>query len=127
TGLDTLKTIEHTTVTLGRAAEQDRHAVAKLVDDLLEDSKKLLLLPFSTVSASFPKMVRDLCRDQGKEADLDIHGEEIEIDKRILEEMKDPLVHLLRNSVDHGIEDPGERARRGKPSRATITLSVSQV
>ena len=112
---------------LTRTAEQDRHAIGKLVDDLLEDSKKLLLLPFATLAAPFPKLVRDLCRDQGKEADLVIHGEEVEIDKRILEEMKDPLIHLLRNCVDHGIETPDERRRLGKPSRATITLAVSQV
>ncbi len=125
--LDHLKLLESKVVALTRTAEQDRHVVGKLVDDLLEDSKKLLLLPFDTISASFPKLVRDLCRDQGKEADLKIYGENIEIDKRILEEMKDPLIHLLRNSIDHGIEPPGERTRRGKPPRATITLAVTQV
>ncbi|MEK6210805.1 MAG: hybrid sensor histidine kinase/response regulator [Pseudomonadota bacterium] len=125
--MDYLKSVERSTAMLGRVAEQDRYAVGKLVDDLLEDSKKLLLLPFATISASFPKLVRDLSRDQGKEADLTIHGEDVEIDKRILEEMKDPLVHLLRNSIDHGVEPPGERTRRGKPPRATITLAVTQV
>lgn len=123
--LEMVKSIEHQAAALGQTAEQDRYAIGKLVDDLLEDSKKFLLLPFATLVASFPKLVRDLCRDQGKEADLTIHGEDIEIDKRILEEMKDPLVHLLRNSVDHGIEPPGERARLGKPPRARITLTAS--
>jgi two-component system, chemotaxis family, sensor kinase CheA len=125
--LEYLKSLESKVTALTRTAEQDRYAVGKLVDDLLEDSKKLLLLPFATISASFPKVVRDLCRDQGKEADLTIRGEEVEIDKRILEEMKDPLIHLLRNSIDHGIEPAGERTRRGKPPRATITLAVTQV
>jgi len=125
--LDHLKSLESKVAALGRTAEQDRYAVGKLVDDLLEDSKKLLLLPFDTISASFPKLVRDLCRDQGKEADLTIQGDGIEIDKRILEEMKDPLIHLLRNCVDHGIEPPGERTRRDKPPRGRITLAVSQV
>ncbi|MGH8502558.1 MAG: response regulator [Gammaproteobacteria bacterium] len=125
--MDYFKAVEHRTATLGRATEQESYAVGKLVDDLLEGSKKLLLLPFATVSASFPKMVRELCRDEGKEADLTILGEDVEIDKRILEEMKDPLTHLLRNSIDHGVEPPGERTRRGKPARATITLAVSQV
>ena len=126
TSLDTLKLLEGKTASLAKAAEQDRYSIGRLADDLLEHSKKLLLLPFATISVSFPKLVRDLCRDQGKEADLAIHGEDVEIDKRILEEMKDPLVHLLRNSVDHGIELPGERTRLGKPSRATITLIVSR-
>jgi two-component system chemotaxis sensor kinase CheA len=125
--LDHLKSLERKVAALTRTAEQDLHVVGKLVDDLLEDSKKLLMLPFATLAAPFPKLVRDLCRDQGKEADLTILGEDIEIDKRILEEMKDPLIHLLRNCVDHGIEPPGERARRDKPSRGTITLAVTQV
>lgn len=122
-----LKSIEDKVAGLTRAAEQDRHAVGKLVDDLLEDSKKLLLLPFATLSAAFPKLVRDLCRDLGKEAELKIYGQHIEIDKRILEEMKDPLIHLLRNSLDHGVETAAERKQRGKPSSATITLTASQV
>lgn len=122
-----LKSLEGTVAGLTSTAEQDRYVVGKLVDDLLEDSKKLLLLPFDTISASFAKLVRDLCRDQGKEADLQIYGEHIEIDKRILEEMKDPIIHLLRNSVDHGIESPAERKARGKPARAMIKLALSQV
>jgi two-component system chemotaxis sensor kinase CheA len=71
------------------------------------------------------KLVRDLCRDQGKEAELTIHGEEVTIDKRILEQLKDPLIHLLRNCIDHGIETPDRRRRAGKPPRAAITLTVS--
>jgi two-component system chemotaxis sensor kinase CheA len=124
---DYLKLLEIKTSTLEQVAKQDCHAVSKLVDDLLEDSKKLLLLPFSSISAAFPKLVRDLCRDQGKEASLVIHGEDIEIDKRILEEIKDPLVHLLRNCVDHGIEPPAARVANGKPARATIKLAVSHI
>ena len=125
--LDYLDSLEGHVAALSRTADQDRQVIGKLVDDLLEDSKKLLLLPFATLAAPFPKLVRDLCRDQGKEADLVIRGEEVEIDKRILEEMKDPLIHLLRNCVDHGIETPEARRRAGKPSRATITLAASQV
>jgi two-component system chemotaxis sensor kinase CheA len=122
-----LGSLEGYVAALSRTADQDRQVIGKLVDDLLEESKKLLLLPFATLAAPFPKLVRDLCRDQGKEADLVVRGEEVEIDKRILEEMKDPLIHLLRNAVDHGVETPDERRRSGKPSRATITLAASQV
>lgn len=122
-----LKMLEAGLGSLIRGAERDLHSVGKLVDDLLAGSKQLLLLPFARISASFPKLVRDLCRDQGKEADLVIHGEDIEIDKRILEEIKDPLVHLLRNSIDHGIETPAERVKRGKAARATIILAVSRL
>ena len=125
--LDHFESLDVHVAALSRTADQDRQVIGKLVDDLLEGSKQLLLLPFGTLAAAFPKLVRDLCRDQGKEADLVIRGEEVEIDKRILEEMKAPLIHLLRNCVDHGIETPEERRRSGKPSRATITLAASQV
>ena len=125
--VDYLKSLENRVAAITQTAEQDRHLVGKLVDDLLEESKKLLLLPFGTLSTSFPKLVRDLCRDQGKDADLVLRGEEVEIDKRILEEMKDPLIHLLRNCIDHGVESSEQRTRLGKPPRATITLAVSRV
>jgi two-component system chemotaxis sensor kinase CheA len=125
--LDHLKSLEGSVAALAKTAQQDQQAVGKLVDDLLEHSKRLLLLPFATLAAPFPKLVRDLCRDQAKEADLVVRGEDVEIDKRVLEEMKAPLIHLLRNAVDHGVEAPDERQRLGKPSRATITLAASRV
>ena len=125
--VDHLKSLEDRVAALAGTADQDGQIIGKLVDDLLEDSKKLLLLPFATLSAQFPKLVRDLCRDQGKEADLVIRGEEVEIDKRILEELKAPLIHLLRNAVDHGVETPEARRRLGKPARATIALAASRV
>ncbi len=122
-----MRSLESKVTALRQTAEQDHMVVGKLVDDLLEDSKKMLMLPVATLGAMFPKLVRDLCRDQGKEADLVIRGEEFEIDKRILEEMKDPFIHILRNCIDHGIEKPEERVKRGKPPRATITFVVSPV
>jgi two-component system, chemotaxis family, sensor kinase CheA len=124
---DYLRALGGAVTALQRTAEQDRVLVGKLVDDLLENSKKLLMLPLATLSALLAKLVRDLCRDQGKEAELVIRGEEVTIDKRILEELKDPLIHLLRNCIDHGIETPEQRRRAGKPPRATITLEVSRV
>jgi two-component system chemotaxis sensor kinase CheA len=125
--LEQLESLEAGVAALSRTADQDRQVIGKLVDDLLEGSKKLLLLPFGSLVAPFPKLVRDLCRDQGKEADLVVHGEKVEMDKRILEEMKAPLIHLLRNCVDHGIETPEQRRQWGKPARATITLAASHV
>ena len=103
---DHMRMLEDKLKALAVRAEQDRQNVAKLVDDLLEDSKKLLMLPFSTLAEPFPKLVRDLARDQGKEAELVVRGGEVEIDKRVLEVMKDPLVHILRNCIDHGVEQP---------------------
>ncbi|HEY1725343.1 MAG TPA: response regulator [Steroidobacteraceae bacterium] len=122
-----LRSLETTITGLHRTAEQDQLAVSKLVDDLLENSKKLLMLPLASLGTLLPKLVRDLSRDQGKDAEFVVRGEDVTIDKRILEEMKDPLVHMLRNSVDHGVETPDVRRRAGKPQRATVTLAVSRV
>jgi two-component system chemotaxis sensor kinase CheA len=124
---DYLRSLEDNVTALRRTAEQERLLVGKLVDDLLENSKKLLMLPMGTLSALLAKVVRDLCHDQGKEAELTLRGGEITVDKRILDELKDPLIHMLRNCVDHGIELPDVRARKGKPRRATITLEVKPI
>jgi two-component system chemotaxis sensor kinase CheA len=119
-----IRALESRLDAIGKAAKQDRHDTGRMVDGLLDHSKKLLMLPFSTALAILPKLVRDLCRDQGKEADVILRGGDIEVDKRILEEMKDPLVHLVRNCVDHGLEAPSERARLGKPPRGTVSISI---
>ncbi len=110
---------------LTKRLENDRRALDRRVDDLLEDVKQVSVLPLSVLLESFPKFVRDLCRDCGKEADLTIVGGEIETDRRILEEMKDPLIHLVRNCIDHGIETPKQREASGKPPRAVIRIAIS--
>jgi two-component system chemotaxis sensor kinase CheA len=124
---DRVRALEQQFAVLMRAAQRDAHVTGQMVDGLLEDSKKLLLRPFNTLLAILPKMVRDLCREQNKTATLELRGGAVEIDKRILEELKDPLMHLIRNGVDHGIESPMERAQTAKPAGATITVSVAQV
>lgn len=97
------------------------------VNGLLDFVKTLLMLPCSTLLDLFPKLVRDLSRDRGKEVALRLHGGEIELDKRILEGLKDPLIHLLRNSIDHGIEAPELREQQGKPRQGTILLAITQL
>ncbi len=92
------------------------------VNRLEDQVHNIRLLPLSTVFALFPRMVRDLAKGQGKEAELVLEGGDITVDKRILEEMKDPLMHLLRNAIDHGIESPAERERMGKPRNGTVWL-----
>ena len=108
------------------ALQTDRRATGMLVDQLLEETKTLLMQPFSTLLQTFPKMVRDISREQNKEADLVFNGEEIEIDKRILEQMKDPLIHLLRNAIDHGLEKPDMRLANHKGPVGTITVDISK-
>lgn len=122
---DFIKTVEERYITEIKTAKQDSRTLDGMVNNLLADMKKVLMFPFSSLLEILPKIVRELSRDNGKEADLVIRGEEIEIDRRILEEMKDPLVHLIRNCIDHGIENPAERKTKNKPLRGVITVEVS--
>ncbi len=109
-----------------KVAEADERAIATSVDDLLDDAKKLVMLPFGSLLDLFPKQVRDLARDEGKQVEPILRGREVEIDKRILEEMKDPLIHLVRNAIGHGIESPADRVARGKSKSGTLTIVVTQ-
>ncbi len=118
---------------LGRLINQLRNTFSEdisrleMISDELEDGVRTLrLLPLSTIFNLFPRMVRDLARQQGKQIELVISGGETRADKRILEEMKDPLMHILRNAIDHGIETPEERERKGKFPVAKIELKGYQ-
>jgi len=119
-----IKSLENRLILLTKNAEYENRQYGGMVDSLLDDMKKVLMLPFSSLSGIFLKLVRDLSYEQGKETELVIRGEEIEIDRRILEEMKDPLIHLLRNCIDHGIEKPDERQKKHKKSRGTLKLNL---
>jgi two-component system chemotaxis sensor kinase CheA len=112
---------------LAGAAERDERSARTMVDDLLGDAKRIVMLPVSWLLDFLPKQVRDLSREVGKEVELIVHGSEVEIDKRILEEMKAPLTHLVRNAIDHGLEKPQARMAQGKPSAGTLAISVSQL
>ena len=108
------------------AARSDHRALGKMVDNLLEDTKKMLMMPISRMFESLPKIARDLAYEQGKELEVEIQDSDIEIDRRIQEEMKDPLMHLIRNCVDHGIEKKEIRKRKNKSERGKIKVSVIQ-
>lgn len=113
-------------MSLAHDAEQHARATGSMVDNLLNETKSALMLPFSTALEGFPKIVRDVAHARGKEAELVVDSGEIEIDKRVLEGMKDALIHLVRNSVDHGLELPPERERLSKPARGTVTIAARQ-
>lgn len=121
-----MKMLEDRLARLTRSAEHDRRTLSGMTDGLLHDVKEMQLLPFASLLDMCPRIVRELARGQGKEVELALQGGEIEIDRRILEAMKDPLIHLLRNAIDHGIEPPAARADQHKPARGTITLAISQ-
>jgi two-component system chemotaxis sensor kinase CheA len=120
-----LDAIQSRAAAVSQAFEQDQRALRRMVEEHMEEMKRVLMLPVTSIVETFPKFIRDLGREHGKEVELIIRGMELEMDKRILEELKDPLIHLIRNCIDHGIEKPKEREHKGKPSRGKIILSFS--
>ena len=92
--------------------------------ELQESVMRVRMLPISFTFSRFPRMVRDLSRRLGKTISLELQGEQTELDKTVMERIGDPLVHLVRNAVDHGIEMPDERKAKGKPTEGTIILNA---
>ncbi|MBR2221418.1 MAG: response regulator, partial [Campylobacter sp.] len=99
-------------------------ALSLVTTDIQLAVMKTRMLPIAKVFNKFPRMVRDLSRELGKQIDLEISGEETELDKSIVEEIGDPLVHIIRNSCDHGVESPKERLAAGKPEKGIIQLKA---
>ena len=124
---DFAKTFEARLGILARNAEQGQRALTGMADGLLDDVKKALMLPIASMAEVLPRFVRDFARSQGKEVEIGISGGETEIDRRILEEIRDPLLHLVRNSLDHGIELPAARLAAGKPPGGRIDIIASQI
>ena len=104
--------------------QEPLHQLTALLRALRDEVFKARMLPFSFIAERFPRLVRDVARKQGKEAHFQLEGKEIELDRSILEEIAEPIVHILRNAVDHGLEGADERVMAGKPFSGTITLSV---
>jgi two-component system chemotaxis sensor kinase CheA len=111
---------------LRQTTYQDVTRLDFIADELQSAIQNVRLLPLSTVFNLFPRQVRDLARAQSKEVQLVVEGGETCADKRILEDIKDPLMHMVRNSVDHGVESPDEREQSGKPRLATVRLRAYQ-
>ncbi|MFA6217885.1 MAG: chemotaxis protein CheA [Candidatus Omnitrophota bacterium] len=98
----------------------------RLISSLQDEIMQTRLLPVAYILDTFPRMVRDLARKQNKQVELEISGSEIELDRVVLDEMSDPLVHLIRNAIDHGIEGPEERSAAGKKPTAKLLIQVSR-
>jgi two-component system chemotaxis sensor kinase CheA len=118
-----LNELEGNVAAVMHSIENDQRLLGRMIDEHLESMKKILMLPVSSLIEGFPKLVRDLARSQGKEVVVIVNGKEIEVDKRILDDLKDPLIHLIRNCIDHGIKKPEERLKINKPVHGTITLN----
>jgi two-component system chemotaxis sensor kinase CheA len=111
----------------GPTAEKLRGGLAQLernMRELQESVMRVRMLPINVVFSRFPRMVRDLAQRLGKQIELKLTGEQTELDKTVLEKIGDPLVHLVRNSIDHGIESPEKRAAAGKSPSGTVHLDA---
>jgi two-component system, chemotaxis family, sensor kinase CheA len=98
--------------------------LSNVTAELQEGVIKTRMQPIGNAWSKLPRMVRDLAAELGKEIELEMHGAETELDRQVLEVIKDPLTHMVRNSADHGIELPAERRAAGKPAKATLSLSA---
>lgn len=105
---------------LGGIAQLERNS-----HDLQESVMSIRMLPIGSVFSRFPRLVRDLSQKLGKQVELRLVGETTELDKGLIEQLADPLTHLVRNSLDHGLESPEQRLAAGKPARGTLTLQAS--
>lgn len=119
-----LKRYESDLIHLGKNLDQLYRASGRSVDDLILSIKKTLMQPFSSMLMVVPKIVRDLSKEYNKEIKFDVQGAETEIDRRILEEMKDPFIHLIRNCIDHGIETRDARIGKNKPPAGSLAIAI---
>jgi two-component system chemotaxis sensor kinase CheA len=109
-----------------KAFEDPLSQLGRISGDIQELVTKLRMVPVSMVFDRLPRLVRDLSRQMGKDIQLQVEGAETELDRTVIDEIGDPMVHLLRNSLDHGIEEPDIREAHGKPRLGTITVAAYQ-
>jgi two-component system, chemotaxis family, sensor kinase CheA len=111
---------------LARGYQAEGRRLGQAVDELRDEVRRARMLPVATVLDGFPRLHRDITGELGKEADLDLRGGEVEVDRAVLEQLRAPLTHLLRNALDHGLEPAEVRARSGKPARGTVLVAAVQ-
>ena len=121
-----MKSLEAHVAAVRKASEKDLRTFSAISDELFQHVREMFMMPFSSISNAFPRFIRDVSRELGKKANLQITGGEIEFDRRILEEIKEALIHLLRNGVDHGIETPEKRMAKEKAPEGRIAIALSQ-
>jgi two-component system chemotaxis sensor kinase CheA len=124
---DTLRQLEQLLTGHLRLLNDDLVKLSLVADRLEEGVRQARMLPLATLLPTLRRIVRDLAREKGVNVTFDISGADTEMDKHVLEQLKDPLIHLLRNCIDHGIEPPEQRSRRGKAARGTIALSAERL
>jgi two-component system chemotaxis sensor kinase CheA len=110
-----------------RVVQEQSQTIERQLRDLREGLMRVRLVPVREIFRRMPFVVRDLARDTGKQVRLEMRGQDTEIDKFLIERMMDPVLHLVRNAVSHGLEDPAERIAAGKPVEGTLTLAAASV
>jgi len=110
-----------------RAVQDNSHAIERQLRDLREGVMRVRLVRIGEIFGRMPFVVRDLARESGRQVELQVSGQETEIDKYLVERMMDPVLHLVRNAVSHGIEPGDERRAAGKPEAGRLTLSAASV
>lgn len=121
-----VKALQHKVNIMTKVASRDESSTSLLINRYLETAKTLVMLPVSTCFEGFPRLIRELSRELDKDVELTIYGEQLEVDRRVLERLKDPLVHILRNAMDHGFESPAERTEQNK-GKAKLVVSARQL
>ena len=111
---------------VARSIQRDRDAIDRLVTELHGSVLQLRMVPVAQLFGSFPRLVRDVARQLHKKVALVTHGETTEVDKTIMDRLFEPMVHLVRNALDHGVEDPEQRRAAGKSEAATISIAASR-
>ena len=99
-------------------------SLGRVTSELQENVMKVRMLPIAQLFSRYPRVVHDLVRSTSKKVNLEIYGEETELDKKVIEQLTDPLIHIIRNAVDHGIEDTAERRQKGKNETGTIRMEA---
>ena len=112
---------------VARSIQRDRDAIDRLVTELHGTVLQLRMVPVAQLFRSFPRQIRDLARQLDKNVLLMTRGETTEVDKTIMDRLFEPMVHLVRNAVDHGVENPVQRRAAGKPEAATISITASRI
>lgn len=121
-----IERMEHKLYPLRRTAFENSTVLSRITQSLEDNIRALRMLPLDRVFQLFPRTVRDMARTLSKEVQLIIHGGDTTVDKQLIELLKDPLMHLVRNAIHHGIESPTERVEKGKPLEAKLILSAKR-
>lgn len=110
---------------LARQTKEDSRVLGSTTAQVTDGVRRLRMRPFSEICEALPRVVRDVAATVGKQATLVLAGQEVEADRAVLDALREPLVQLVRNAVDHGLESPSERERKGKPKQGTVTVGAS--